>query len=64
MYIPTTLYGACFILHAETIAKIAIKGTISQLLLGNYFLQIIGNPFQSPKKLTSFFLRKYVLLRV
>ena len=61
MYIPTTLYGAGFILHAESIA---IKGTICQLLLGNSFLQIIGNPFQSPKKLTSFFLRKYVLLRV
>ena len=47
MYIPTTLYEISFILHVEPMAKIVIKGTISQISLGNSSSQTIGNPFHS-----------------
>ena len=47
MYIPTTLYEFSFILHVESMAKTAIKGTISQLSLGNSSSQTMANPFHS-----------------
>ena len=53
MYIPTTLYENSFILHTEFMVKIVIKGTISQLSLGNSSSQT--------NSLTLSFLRKYVL---
>ena len=47
MYIPTTLYEFSFNLHVESMAKAVIKGTISQLSLGNSSRQTIANPFHS-----------------
>ena len=47
MYIRTTLYKFSFILHVESMAKIVIKGTISQLSLSNSSSQTIGNLFHS-----------------
>ena len=47
MYIPTTLFKFSFILHVESMAKTVIKGTISQLSLGNSSSQTIANPFHS-----------------
>ena len=47
MYIPTTFCEVGFILLAESMAKIVIKRSISQLLPGNSFSQTIRNPFHS-----------------
>ena len=47
MYIPTTLYEISFILHVESMAKTVIKGTISQISLGNSSSQTMANPFHS-----------------
>ena len=47
MYIPTTLYELSYILHVESMAKTVIKGTISQILLGNSSSQTMANPFHS-----------------
>ena len=47
MYIPTTLYEFSFILHVESMAKTVIKGTISQISLGNSSSQTMANPFHS-----------------
>ena len=47
MYIPTTRYKFSFILHVETVAKTVIKGTISQISLGNSSSQTMANPFHS-----------------
>ena len=47
MYIPTALYEFVYILHVESMAKTLIKGTISQLSLGNSSSQTIANPFHS-----------------
>ena len=44
MCIPETLYGISFILQIETKAKLVIKGTFSQLSLGNSSSQTLGNP--------------------
>ena len=40
-------YALGFILDVESMAKTVIKGTISQLSLGNSFSQTIGNPFHN-----------------
>ena len=61
MYIPTTLYEFSYILHVESMAKTVIKGTISQILLGNSSSQTMANPFQSANILTPSFLCEYVL---
>ena len=42
MYIPTKLYEFSFILHVESMAKTVIKGTISQLSLGNFSSQTLS----------------------
>ena len=47
MYIPTTLYKLSFILYVDSMAKTVIKGTISQLSLGNSSSQAIANPLHS-----------------
>ena len=47
MYIPTTLYEFSTILHVESMATTVIKGTISQISLGNSSSQTMGNPFHS-----------------
>ena len=47
MCIPTTFIKINFILHVESMAKIVIKGAISQLSLGNTSSQTIGNTFHS-----------------
>ena len=41
IYIPTTRHRVSFILHAESMAKILIKESISQLSSGNSSSQII-----------------------
>ena len=62
MYIPTTLYEFSFILHVESMAKTVIKGTISQISLGNSSSQTNGKSLsQSANILTISFLRNYVL---
>ena len=48
MYIPTTFYEFSFILHVEFMAKtVVIKGTISQISLGNTSWKTMANPFHS-----------------
>ena len=47
MYIPTTLYEFSFILHVESMAKTVIKGTISQISLGNSSSQTMATLFHS-----------------
>ena len=63
MYVPTTLSEFSFILHVESMAKTVIKGTISQISLGNTSSQTtFGKSFsQSANILTPSFLREYVL---
>ena len=47
MYIPTTLYEFSLILHVESMAKTVIKGTISQISLGNSSSQTMATLFHS-----------------
>ena len=47
MYMPTILYEISLILHVQSMAKIVIKRTISQLSFGNSSSQTIANPFHS-----------------
>ena len=47
MYIPTPLYEFSFILRVDSMAKTVIKGTISQISLGNSSSQTMATPFHN-----------------